>query len=109
VINVSKKEISSNTAVITLSTTATGYTGFKADYSLQTTSGTSSRTGLLLGAWNNTSVTQINDKHTLSFSSVNNAIFTLTKSSTVATLTLNLSGGIDHDLNILITAFKKQV
>jgi len=109
VIHVSKKEISSNTAVITLSTTATGYTGFKADYSLQTTSGTSSRTGLLLGAWNNTSVTQINDKHTLSFSSVNNAIFTLTKSSTVATLTLNLSGGIDHDLNILITAFKKQV
>ena len=109
VIHVSKKEISSTTVVITLSTTATGYTGFKADYSLQTTNGTSSRTGFLLGAWNNTTVTQINDKHTFSFSSVNDAIFTLTKTSTVATLTLNLSGGIDHDLNILITAFKKQV
>ena len=108
-IHVSKTGVTANTTVITFDTTSTGYTGFKADYSLQTSSGNESRTGYLTGAWNTTSVVQLNDKHTFSLTTVNNVEFALSKTSNVATLTFNPGGSVQHDLNILITAFKKQV
>ena len=109
VIHVSSTGINGSAAIITLDTSSTGYTGFKADYSLQTSTGNSSRTGYLLGAWNTTTTTQLNDKHTLSISSVNDAEFTLTKTATNVTLTLTTDTLASQDLNILITAFKKQV
>ena len=109
VIHVSSTGINGSAAIITLDTSSTGYTGFKADYSLQTSTGNSSRTGYLLGAWNTTTNTQLNDKHTLSISSVNDAEFTLTKTATNVTLTLTTDTLASQDLNILITAFKKQV
>ena len=109
VIHVSSTGINGSAAIITLDTSSTGYTGFKADYSLQTSSGNSSRTGYLLGAWNTSNNTQLNDKHTSSVTSVNDAEFTLTKTATNVTLTLTTDTLASQDLNILITAFKKQV
>lgn len=109
VIHVSSTGINGSAAIITLDTSSTGYTGFKADYSLQSSTGNSSRTGYLLGAWNTSTNTQLNDKHTLSVTSVNDAEFSLTKTATNVTLTLTTDTLTSQDLNILITAFKKQV
>lgn len=108
-IHVSKTGITVNTTVITLDTTSTGYTGFTAQYSLITSTGNNSRTGYLQGAWDTTTTTQLNERHTAAFTTINEIDFTLTKTATVATLALISNGLTTSDLNILITAFKKQV
>ncbi len=108
-IHVSKTGITGNNPVITLDTTSTGYTGFTAQYSLITSTGNNSRTGYLQGAWDTTTTTQLNERHTAALPTINDIDFTLTKTATVATLALISNGLTSNDLNILITAFKKQV
>ena len=109
-IHVSKTGVTGNTVIKVFDTTSTGYTGFKADYSTSNSSFSESRTGFLMGAWNTSSSTQIVDKHTLSLGVTNSTEFTLVKSANQATLTIEPANGFySYDVNIIITAFKKQV
>ena len=108
-IHVSKTASAVNTAIITFNASSTGYTGFKADYSLVNSTISESRTGFLLGSWDTSSTTQITDRHTNSIGTANTATFTLTKSGNLVTLVLVSSLFSTLSLNTLITAFKKQV
>ena len=109
-IHVSKTGVTGNVVLYIFDTTSTGYTGFRADYSTSNSSFSESRTGLLMGAWNTSNNTQIMDKHTLSTGVTNSTEFTLVKSANQATLTIEPANGFySYDVNIIITAFKKQV
>ena len=110
IMHFSKTNVTGNTVIKVFDTTSTGYTGFKADYSTSNSSFSESRTGYLMGAWNTSSTTQLIDKHTLSIGVTNSTEFSLVKSANQATLTLEPANGFySYDVNIIITAFKKQV
>ena len=110
IMHFSKTNVTGNTVIKVFDTTSTGYTGFRADYSTSNSSFSESRTGYLMGAWNTSSTTQLIDKHTLSTGVTNSTEFSLVKSANQATLTLEPANGFySYDVNIIITAFKKQV
>lgn len=110
IMHFSKTNVTGNTVIKVFDTTSTGYTGFRADYSTSNSSFSESRTGFLMGAWNTSSNTQLIDKHTLSIGVTNSTEFSLVKSANQATLTLEPANGFySYDVNIIITAFKKQV
>ena len=110
IMHFSKTNVTGNTVIKVFDTTSTGYTGFRADYSTSNSSFSESRTGYLMGAWNTSSTTQLIDKHTLSTGVTNSTEFSLVKSANQATLTLEPANGFySYDINIVITAFKKQV
>ena len=87
----------------------TGYTGFKADYSLTNTGEDQKKVGSLYGSWDRDGNSTINDVHALAEGAINTTVFSIDASSqTSAILKLNAQSG-DYDLNMLITAFKRQV
>lgn len=87
---------------------ATGYTGFKADYSLSNTNQEQKKIGTLLGGWDTSGGTTINDSHTQAVGAINGTSFDITSNGSTAILRLNASGG-PYEVNMLITAFKRQV
>lgn len=110
IMHFSKTNVTGNTVIKVFDTTSTGYTGFRADYSTSNSSFSESRTGYLMGAWNTSNTTQLIDKHTLSTGVTNSTGFSLVKSANQATLRLEPANGFySYDVNIIITAFKKQV
>ena len=97
----------SNT-IYTFPISSTGYTGFKADYSLYNSGENQKKVGTLLGAWDQSSNDSINDTYTSIGSDVQQTSFSITSNGSNAILKLNASSGT-YDLNIVFTAFKKQV
>jgi len=87
---------------------ATGYTGFKADYSLTNTGEDEKKIGTLLGAWDQSGGTTINDSHTLATGGITGTSFSITSDGSTATLQLDAASGT-YEVNMLITAFKRQV
>ena len=85
-----------------------GYTGFKADYTLNTENEDEKKVGTLLGAWDQSSGATINDAHTLATGDITGTSFSIDSDGSNALLKLNASTG-DYNVNMLITAFKRQV
>ena len=90
------------------SISGTGYTGFKADYSLTNTGEDEKKIGTLLGAWDQSGGTTINDSHTETTDGINLTSFNITSDGSTATLQLDAASGT-YEVNMLITAFKRQV
>ena len=89
--------------------TSTGYTGIKVDYSLSNSTETEKKVGTLFGGWDQAGNSTINDTFTFPEGPVNNTSFSIDASSTTqAILKLDASTGT-YDINMLITAFKRQV
>jgi|TARA_R100000030_G_scaffold42311_1_gene31770 hypothetical protein len=86
----------------------TGYTGFKADYALTNANESEKRVGTLLGAWDQSGGETINDSHTISAGAINTTAFSIDSDGSTAILKLNASSGT-YEVNMLITAFKRQV
>lgn len=87
---------------------ATGYTGFKADYSLTDNDQDQKKIGTLLGGWDTSGGTTINDSHTEATGDIIGTSFNITSDGSTATLRLDAAGG-PYEVNMLITAFKRQV
>jgi len=88
---------------------STGYTGIKVDYSLSNTNELEKKIGTLLGAWDQVGNSTINDSYTIAEGAIVNTSFSIDASSTTeAILKLDASAGT-YDVNMLITAFKRQV
>jgi len=94
--------------IYTFPINSTGYTGFKADYSLYNSGENQKKVGTLLGAWDQSSNDSISDKFVSIGSNVQQTSFSITSNGSNAILKLNASSGT-YDLNIVFTAFKKQV
>jgi hypothetical protein len=87
---------------------STGYTGFKADYTLTDSSETSKKVGTLLGSWDRTGNSVINDSYTLATGNVTATAFSIASNSTSASLSLGVTAGT-FELNMLVTAFKRSI
>ena len=88
---------------------STGYTGIKVDYSLSNTNESEKKIGTLLGAWDQSGNSTINDSHTIAEGAINTTAFSIDASSvTDAILKLDAAAGT-YDVNMIITAFKRQV
>ena len=87
---------------------STGYTGFKADYSLTNTTEDQKKIGTLLGAWDQSGGETINDSHTIPTGDIIGTSFSIDSDGSTAILKLDASSGT-YEVNILITAFKRQV
>ncbi len=87
---------------------STGYTGFKADYTLTNSSETSKKVGTLLGSWDRSGNSVINDSYTLAIGDVTSTAFSIASNSTSASLNLGVTAG-SYELNMLITAFKRSI
>ena len=85
-----------------------GYTGFKADYTLNTETENEKKVGTLLGAWDQSSGTTINDSHTVATGNILGTSFSIDSDGSNALLKLDASTGT-YNVNMLITAFKRQV
>lgn len=94
--------------IYTFPISSTGYTGFKGDYSLYNSGENQKKVGTLYGAWDQSSNDSINDEYTAIGSDVQQTSFSITSNGSNAILKLNASSGT-YDLNIVFTAFKKQV
>ena len=89
--------------------TSTGYTGIKVDYSLSNPNESEKKVGTLFGGWDQTGNSTINDTYTFPEGAVNSTSFSIDASSTTqAILKLDASIGT-YEINMLITAFKRQV
>jgi len=86
----------------------TGYTGFKADYSLSDSTEDEKKIGTLLGAWDQVGGETLNDSHTVATGNIIGTSFSIDSDGSTAILKLDASTGT-YDVNILITAFKRQV
>jgi len=86
----------------------TGYTGFKADYALTNANESQKRVGTLFGAWDQSGGETINDSHTTSAGAINSTAFSIDSDGSTAILKLNAAAGT-YEVNMLITAFKRQV
>jgi len=87
---------------------STGYTGFKADYTLTDSSETSKKVGTLLGSWDRTGNSVINDSYTLATGNVTATAFSIASNNTSASLSLGVTAGT-FELNMLVTAFKRSI
>jgi len=88
---------------------STGYTGIKVDYSLSNTNESEKKVGTLFGGWDQAGNSTINDTYTYPEFAINTTSFSIDASSTTeAVLKLDASVGT-YDVNMLITAFKRQV
>jgi len=87
---------------------STGYTGFKADYSLFDTDESEKKVGTLLGAWDQAGGETINDSHTIATGEIVGSSFSIDSDGSTAILKLNCGSGT-YSVNMLITAFKRQV
>ena len=87
---------------------STGYTGFKADYSLTNVTEDQKKIGTLLGAWDQSGGETINDSHTFASGDIMGTSFSIDSDGFTATLKLDASTGT-YEVNMLITAFKRQV
>ena len=88
---------------------STGYTGIKVDYSLSNSNESEKKVGTLFGGWDQTGNSTINDSYTFPEDGINSTSFSIDASSTTeAILKIDASAGT-YDINMLITAFKRQV
>lgn len=86
-----------------------GYTGFKADYSLSSADESQKKIGTLLGSWDSTGGGEvINDSHTTATGNITGTAFSVESDGSNALLKLNAATGT-YNINLLLTAFKKQV
>jgi len=86
----------------------TGYTGFKADYTLTNSAETSKKVGTILGSWDRSGNSVINDSYTLATGDVSSTAFSIASNSTSASLDLGVTAGT-FELNMLVTAFKRSI
>lgn len=86
----------------------TGYTGFKADYSLSNSAESEKKIGTLLGAWDASGGETINDTFTTVGTAIQQTSFSIDSDGSNALLKVNAASGT-YNLNIIMTAFKKQV
>ena len=109
-INFNSGSLAGNVNILSFSINAsTGYTGLKADYVLTNAAEDQKKVGTLLGSWDRSGNSTINDSHTEANGAINSTAFSLDASSTNnAILKLNAAAG-SYDLNMIITAFKRQV
>ena len=87
---------------------STGYTGFKADYTLTNAAETSKKVGTLLGSWDRSGNSLINDSHTLATGDITSTNYTLTSNNLSASLSLGVTSGV-YEINMLVTAFKRSI
>ena len=109
-INFNSGSLAGNVNILSFSINAsTGYTGLKADYVLTNAAEDQKKVGTLLGSWDRSGNSTINDSHTEANGAINSTAFSIdASSSNNAILKLNASAG-SYDLNMIITAFKRQV
>jgi hypothetical protein len=88
---------------------STGYIGIKVDYTLSNSDESEKKVGTLFGGWDQVGTSTVNDTYTFPEGAVNRTSFSIDASSTTeAILKLDASIGT-YDVNMLITAFKRQV
>ena len=88
---------------------STGYTGIKADYVLTNSGESEKKVGTILGAWNQSGNSTVNDSHTVATGNITGTSFSIDASSTTeAVLQIDASPGT-YELNMLITAFKRSL
>ena len=88
---------------------STGYTGIKADYVLTNAGEDEKKVGTILGAWNQSGNSTVNDSHTVATGNITGTSFSIDASSTTeAVLQIDASPGT-YELNMLITAFKRSL
>ena len=88
---------------------STGYTGIKADYVLTNSGESEKKVGTILGAWNQSGTSTVNDSHTVATGNIVGTSFSIDASSTTeAVLKIDASPGT-YELNMLITAFKRSL
>ena len=86
-----------------------GYTGLKADYTITDAAENEKKVGTILGSWDRAGNSTINDQHTIGSGDIVGTSFSIDASSgTAAILKVNAGLG-SFELNMLITAFKRQV
>ena len=109
-INFNSSSLAGNITVLSFAINATtGYTGLKADYVLTDAAENQKKVGTLLGGWDRSGNSTINDSHTEAPGAISATAFSIDASSTnSAILKLNAAAG-SYDLNMIITAFKRQV
>jgi hypothetical protein len=109
-INFNSSSLAGNITVLSFAINATtGYTGLKADYVLTDAAENQKKVGTLLGGWDRSGNSTINDSHTEAPGAISATAFSIDASSTNnAILKLNAAAG-SYDLNMIITAFKRQV
>lgn len=88
---------------------STGYTGIKADYVLTNSGESEKKVGTILGGWDQSGGSTINDSHTVATGNIVGTSFSIDASSTnEAILQIDASPGT-YELNMLITAFKRSL
>jgi len=88
-----------------------GYTGFKADYTISNSGESQKKVGTLYGGWDQTSAITLNDSYSqiaVGGTSILSTSFSLTNDGSNATLTVDADIGT-YDVNMIITAFKKSI
>ena len=86
-----------------------GYTGFKADYALTTAAEDAKKVGTVLGSWDRTGNSVVNEEHTITSGDAITTSFSVDASSTTeAIFKVNVTSGT-FEINALITAFKRVV
>ena len=86
-----------------------GYTGFKADYALTTALEDAKKVGTVLGSWDTSGNSVVNEEHTLTSGDAITTSFSVDASDTNnAIFKVNVTSGT-FEINALITAFKRVV
>lgn len=86
-----------------------GYTGFKADYALTTAAEDAKKVGTVLGSWDRSGNSVVNEEHTITSGDAIPTSFSIDASSgTEAIFKVNVTSGT-FEINALITAFKRVV
>lgn len=108
-IQVNGTGLTSNTTLYNFLVNATtGYTGFKADYVLTNAAEDSKKVGTVLGSWDRSGNSVVNEEHTLATGTVVGTSFGITSNSSTAAFIVNIPSGT-FEINTLITAFKRVV
>ena len=109
-IQINASGMTSTTTLYTFAIDASnGYTGFKADYALTTAAEDAKKVGTVLGSWDRSGNSVVNEGHTLTSGDAISTSFTVDASSTTeAIFKVNVTSGT-FEINALITAFKRVV
>ena len=107
-IHFQSSSLAGNLTIHSFNISSTGYTGFKADYSLSTNDESEKKIGTLLGSWDGSGGETINDVHTIATGDIIGTSFSIDSNGSTALLKLDADTG-NYDVNMLITAFKRQV
>ena len=102
--------VSAATPLMTFPISASaGYAGFKADYVLTTPNESQKKVGTLLGTWDRSGNADITDNYVAATGDAIISAFSLDASSTTSASLFIDPAGLNFEINMLVTAFKRPV